>query len=174
MFGIPKLYTMLGVASAFALLLAWGLRVDHLRAEARVQTKAEIAAHVATKNSYRVAQAISSAKQAAEKERIETQWKANANDAQTTIRNHLDIALASLRAQTRAGAASRGSGAYQTGIAASPADIGRAGSMPELDAAQFTDDDMRICTINTVKAHGWQGFYGGQIMALNPIDQSAD
>jgi hypothetical protein len=37
--------------------------------------------------------------------------------------------------------------------------------MPELVAAQFSDADMRICTINTIKADGWQGFYARQVEA---------
>jgi hypothetical protein len=165
MFGISKLYTMTGVAVAFSLLLAWGLRVDHLREEARLETKAEIAAHIATKDGYRKVQALAAAKQAAEKLRIETQWKANANDAQNTIRNRLDVALASLRTQTGAGVASRGGGTSKTDIAASAADPIGAGQMPELVAAQFSDADMRICTINTIKADGWQGFYARQVEA---------
>jgi hypothetical protein len=169
MFGIPKLYTMIGTAAAFALLLAWGLRVDHLRGQARLETKAEVAAHIATKQGYRTAQVLAQAKLDAEKIRTETQWKANANDAQNTIQSQLDIALAGLirlRTQNGASAASRGSGAGQINIATRPADPIRAGPVSELVTAQFTDDDMRICTKNTVMAHGWQGFYAGQIAVL--------
>ena len=101
--------------------------------------------------------------------RIETQWKANANDAQNTIRNRLNVALASLRAQARASVASRSSGANQTNFATTTANPIGASPVSELVTAQFSDDDMRICTINTVKSDGWQNFYAGQIEALDVV-----
>jgi hypothetical protein len=94
--------------------------------------------------------------------RIETERKEFANDKHTEIRGAVDSAITDARRVWAAHAAQGAASRAKAGQAASAAvDPVGASPMPVLDAEGADDEDMLICTKNTVKLLGWQDFYDG-------------
>jgi len=111
---------------------------------------------------YKAAQAIAAQKNLDDVARRENERKdiASANDVET--RGDIDAAIAHARKLWQDRANSRVASCASAGeVAATPADTLGAGAMPEL----FTEDDVRICAANTVKAVSWQKFYSDLMAA---------
>ena len=171
MFGLSqfKFFAFLGGGLIIAAFVAWAFRVDHLRAKWKDMAAQEQVAHKQTKDDYRAAQAMAENMHNAEKSRIEGEWKDNAVQTQITLQRRLNGALASLdgmRGKARASVAGVAKQAVYASNASTAADLIGTSAMPVVVAASFTDDDMRICTVNTVKASGWQEFNALQSAAI--------
>jgi hypothetical protein len=130
-----------------------------LRGDVRHVTKlltSERAAHIATKVNYANAQKIAADMNRKQVEQIENKRKeiASANNAE--IRSGIDRAVADARRVWASRAAqSFASGSSASEIAGPAVDTNGASGVSEF----FTEDDVRICTVNTLLAKGWQDFY---------------
>lgn len=116
----------------------------------------EAKAHSATIARYEGAQRVAVELNKAKVERIERERRDVANVKDTEIRRGIDAAVADAQRVWRertAKSLAGGSTASETSTA--PIDTSGAGGVPIMDAS-----DVRICTINTMKAKGWQDFYG--------------
>lgn len=129
----------------------------------------EQVAHVQTKADYAKAQADAAALNRNQVARIENERREIANAKDTEIRGSIARAVADARRvwATRA-AQGFASGSTTSQAATGPVDIDGAGGMSEF----FTEDDVRICTINTMKAKGWQDFYREIGRAVTPATPS--
>lgn len=146
---------------AFCLYLFVTKASETRRADKAVATSAkwkrtaeqEIAAHAATKLSYKNAQAIAADMYRRKVEQYEERERNHAITTDKTIRNNVNLALAGLRARQAAERLASGSRNAETPTAAS--DTSGAGGLPVMDAGNTGDEsDVRICTENTVKLIG--------------------
>lgn len=127
------------------------------REAARDGLAKESAAHIATKVDYANAQKVAAEINKKQVARIESERREIANAKDSEIRSGIDRAVADARRMWAARAVesfTAGSAASET--ATSPVDPHGASGMSILD-----ESDVRICTINTLKAKGWQDFYEG-------------
>jgi len=112
-------------------------------------------AHSATVAAYTGAQIAAKALNAAKVAQIESERREMAYVKDTEIRGRIDAAVADARRVWAARAAqSFASGSTASEVAASSVDTSGASGLSVLD-----ESDVRICTINTMKAIEWQGFY---------------
>jgi len=115
--------------------------------------KAEAAAHVATKVAYRKAQEIAADMYRRKVAEYEERERNHAITTDKTIRNNVNLALAGLRARQAAQGLAGRAGNAQAPTAAS--DTNGAGGVSIVDAGNAgNEDDVRICTENTVKLIG--------------------
>jgi hypothetical protein len=124
----------------------------------------EQGAHIATKAGYVNAQKVAADMNAKQVERIESERKEIASAKDAEIRSGIDRAIADAR-RVWAARAAKGvaSSASASEIATGPVDTNGAGGMPVMD-----ESDVRICTVNTMLAKGWQDFYEGLRAADSP------
>ena len=127
--------------------------------------KEERANHLITKANFRAAMVQAELDQANAIAARETEWRKKSDASETTIRNELGSALAAADAYlarllaARPGGAGAGSApgrdeaARAAPVAAEPSG---AGGMSVMD-----ESDVRICTVNTVKARGLKALYEG-------------
>jgi hypothetical protein len=118
----------------------------------------ERAAHIATKVGYANAEKIAADLNKKQVEIAEQQRKELALGKDLEIRRGINAALADARRVWAAKANQSSAGSASAGeVATSPVDPNGAGGVSEF----FTEDDVRICATNTMKAKGWQDFYEG-------------
>lgn len=116
----------------------------------------EKAAHAASVERYKGAQRVAAELNKAKVERIERERRDVANVKDTEIRRGIDAAVADAQRVWRQRAAKNFTRHADTSqIAGTTGYFDRSGGVPEF----FTEDDVRICATNTLKAKGWQDFY---------------
>lgn len=115
--------------------------------------KAEAAAHIGTKVAYKNAQAIAADMYRRKVAEYEERERNHAITTDKTIRNNVNLALAGLRARQAAQSAAGRAGTTQAPTPAS--DTSGTGGVSIVDAGNAgNEDDVRICTENTVKLIG--------------------
>lgn len=131
----------------------WMDRTSHWKERYTV----EATAHIKTRVNYANAQKVAADMNKKQVEVIENKRKEMANAQDAEIRSSIDRAVADARRVWAAKATKGFASRSDTGeIATSPIDIDGASGMSVMD-----ENDVRICTINTMKAKGWQDFYEG-------------
>jgi hypothetical protein len=117
----------------------------------------EATAHIKTRVNYANAQKVAADMNKKQVEVTENKRKEIANAKDAEIRSSIDRAVADARRVWAAKATkgfARGSSASE--VATGPVDPNGTSGMSVLD-----ESDVQICTINTLKAKGWQDFYEG-------------
>jgi hypothetical protein len=166
LFGFASKYPWQAALFASLALSGWlYMGKQHYRAKADTEhTKfiAERKARDVDLASYAAAQKEAEKLNTADVLRIETERKEFADEKDTEIRGAIDRALVDARrvwaARAAQGAASRAKAGQAASAAVDP--VG-ASAMPVMDAEGADDEDMLICTKNTMKAFEWPGFYNG-------------
>jgi len=144
------------IAGGVALLvLLVGAYIAVLRGtvdDLRTDLADERAAHQQTVTNYTNAAHAAHVAHAAQVAQIENEWEGNARAVEANYSDRLAVANADLlRWKTRPAASSTSSGHDPaTTTSAGPSDEG---------GVSIMDDDLRICTENTVKLIGWNEFY---------------
>lgn len=146
-----KFLPYIGIAALglFALIQLTNARHWHKRYENSEK------AHAATIAEYKSAQLVAAELNKGKVAQIEADRREVANDQDREIRKSIDLAVADARrvwaARTAEGVARR----PDTGGNTTPS-----GSVTgEGGVSVMDEDDVRICTVNTVKLLGWQDFY---------------
>ena len=93
MFGVPRLYAMIGIGVAVALFLAWVARIDHLRAAHLKQYQAEHAAYVQFQADVKAKTELARIADAAHKAEVER----DQNKVTMEVSNDYQAQLADLR-----------------------------------------------------------------------------
>lgn len=155
MFGIPRLYAMIGIGVAVALFVAWVWRVDSLRDQYKRERDSERVAATLFAERVRSKSEEIARKASENARRIETAYATINQENDGEIRARIAAAVNAVRLRTGTSGANPGSGRN-----AVPSPSGAAsGTTGAGSQALVPSDDLIICTEAVVKAEGWQAWW---------------
>lgn len=143
------LWLYVGKSSALASAAKWKRTAEQ-----------EMSLRIANEVAYRDAQKVAAEMNRRKVAEYEERERNHAITTDKTIRNNVNLALAGLRARQAAQISANRAGNAQAPTTAS--DTSGTGGVSIVDAGNAgNEDDVRICTQNTILAKGWQDFYAG-------------